>query len=112
EGGREVESFEPEYWVRHMLEPVQFAAAIETLARRGVSAYVEIGPGATLTNLVGQCLGETGAAYLPSLRGKESPWPRLMTGLGALHAQGVEIDWERLAPGSSLRVVRPSGEAI
>nr|WP_233261551.1 type I polyketide synthase [Vitiosangium sp. GDMCC 1.1324] len=97
DGGREGDVTNPEYWVRHMLEPVRFMAAIETLQSRGVSAYVEIGPGATLTNLVVQCLGEGPAVCAPSLNGQRDNWPSLLACLGALHAQGIDIDWRRFA---------------
>ncbi|WP_394829827.1 SDR family NAD(P)-dependent oxidoreductase [Pendulispora albinea] len=122
-GGREVEAFDAEYWVREMLEPVQFMDAVDALARRGVSAYVEIGPESTLSKLVAQCLGDAPSVCIPSLDREDDPptaadaqggdsgsWSRLLAGLGALHAQGVAIAWERFAPDVSHRIVRPSAD--
>ncbi|WP_158624963.1 type I polyketide synthase [Corallococcus terminator] len=104
-GGQEVDVSNPEYWVRHMLEPVQFSAAVETLAMRGVTACVEIGPGATLMNLVSQCLGDSAPLCVPSLNGPRDNWPSLVAGLGAIQAQGVAIDWERFAHAGAPRTV-------
>ncbi|WP_394849564.1 SDR family NAD(P)-dependent oxidoreductase [Pendulispora brunnea] len=118
DGGKELSMLPPEYWVRHMLEPVRFMAAVEALDRRGVSAYVEIGPGATLTNLVAQRLGERGAVCLPSLNGKEDePWSRLLSGLGTLYAQGVDVNWDGFSVGTAPRTVQrtqpaPDGAAV
>src|SRR6218665_2421312 len=105
EGGKEAEVSNPEYWVRHMLDPVRFMAAVDTLQSRGVSAYVEIGPGTTLTNLVVQYLGEGPAMCAPSLNGLRDNWPSLLACVGALYAQGVDIDWKGFAFPRSYRTV-------
>ncbi|WP_394849576.1 SDR family NAD(P)-dependent oxidoreductase [Pendulispora brunnea] len=110
DGGQEIAALDAEYWVRHMLEPVHFSAAVETLAKRGVTAYIEMGPRATLTHLVAQCLGEGPAAYLPSFsRDKDddtsSCWTTLLTGLGTLHTQGVDVDWTAFSPAAAHHTV-------
>ncbi|HVH45116.1 MAG TPA: beta-ketoacyl synthase N-terminal-like domain-containing protein, partial [Labilithrix sp.] len=117
EGGREVQALDAEYWVRHMLEPVRFTAALDMLERRGVSAYVEIGPGTTLTHLVAQRhsagagAGNKVAAHLPSLDGDRC-WDRLLATLAVLHSQGCDIDWERFSPRASHRpLARPDRSA-
>jgi len=43
---------------RHMMSPVQFVQLIENLYRAGARIFVECGPRAVLTNLVGEILGE------------------------------------------------------
>ena len=48
----------PEYWRRHLREPVRFAVGMETLAQMGVEAFVEIGPQPTLVVLGQQCLAD------------------------------------------------------
>jgi len=42
----------PEYWVRHLREPVRFADGAATLLADPRCAFVECGPGATLATLV------------------------------------------------------------
>jgi phthiocerol/phenolphthiocerol synthesis type-I polyketide synthase E len=43
---------DPEYWVRHLREPVRFADGAATLLADARCAFVECGPGATLATLV------------------------------------------------------------
>ncbi|WP_257927036.1 type I polyketide synthase, partial [Amycolatopsis iheyensis] len=48
---------DPDYWTRHIREAVRFGPAIETLAARGVTGFLEVGPDTTLTTLAGHTLG-------------------------------------------------------
>jgi len=97
DGGREADVSNPEYWVRHMLRPVQFIEAVAALEKRGVSAYVEIGPGTTLIDMVAQFVGEGSAVRVPSLDGQQDDWSSMLACLGALYTQGVDIDWKRFS---------------
>ena len=45
----------PEYWVRHIAEPVNFVAGMRCVQKRGRHVFVEVGPSAALTNLGKQC---------------------------------------------------------
>ena len=97
DGGREADVSNPEYWVRHMLRPVQFIEAVAALEKRGVSAYVEIGPGTTLIDMVAQFVGEGSAVRVPSLDGQQDDWSSMLACLGALYTQGVDIDWKKFS---------------
>jgi acyl transferase domain-containing protein len=50
----------PEYWVRQVREPVHFADAVEQLRAKGVTRFVEVGPGAALCALVAQAADDDG----------------------------------------------------
>ncbi|MGW3652778.1 acyltransferase domain-containing protein [Streptomyces sp. NPDC000878] len=50
------EACAPEFWVRELREPVQFADAVGLLARDGVTTYLELGPGEVLAGILGDCL--------------------------------------------------------
>jgi acyl transferase domain-containing protein len=57
--GRAVSSAEladPQYWIDHMLLPVQFTTAVECAWRAGGSTYLEMGPQDTLTKLAVRAL--------------------------------------------------------
>ena len=41
----------PQYWCRHLREPVRFAASMETLQQQGVEVFVELGPKPTLLGM-------------------------------------------------------------
>ncbi|MBV9445606.1 MAG: acyltransferase domain-containing protein, partial [Streptosporangiaceae bacterium] len=88
---------QPEYWVRQVREPVRFAAAVATLASRGVTAFVETGPGAALASAVRRCGMPPEAVIVAVLPRSGHPESRsVLTAAAALHAGGVDVDWESL----------------
>ncbi|MEI5103544.1 SDR family NAD(P)-dependent oxidoreductase [Streptomyces sp. PmtG] len=93
----------PEYWVRHVREAVRFADAVSASRDEGVTAFVEIGPGGTLTALG---LGSApDAVFLPALRADRTEEAALLTTVAALHARGVAVDWSAWFAGSGARRV-------
>ena len=48
----------PEYWRRHAREPVQFAAAVQTLEEQGAKIFLEMGPDPVLLGMARRCLKE------------------------------------------------------
>ncbi len=101
--GELIEEFTAEYWAVQARSAVRFADGIATLADLGVTAFVELGPDATLAGLAGECLAGThGVVVVPLLR-KDRPEKRsLLAALGAVHAHGVAVEWARFLPGSGL----------
>ncbi|GLW72074.1 hypothetical protein Kpho02_43730 [Kitasatospora phosalacinea] len=98
---------DPEYWVRHAREAVRFADAVAALREQGVTRFVELGPDAVLTALVGQCLDADPAAAevlaVPLLRRGRPEEATVAAALGALHAHGAPIDWAAYYAGSGAR---------
>ncbi|MEM7134161.1 MAG: type I polyketide synthase [Chloroflexota bacterium] len=97
----------PAYWVRHVQEAVRFGDGVTTLHEQGISIFLEIGPGATLLGMA-QTIYDSGVrsdedlgsdktsvnpVMLPSLRKNQNDWQQMLTSLGELYVQGVEIDW-------------------
>ena len=85
----------PDYWTRHIREPVRFAAGLATIHEQGIEIFVEIGPKPTLSGLGKQSLPAETLAWLPSLRSGKSDWQQLLESLAALYVRGVDIDWSR-----------------
>ena len=81
------------YWRCHTREPVQFAAALEDLAAQGYSIFLEVGPTPILTGIGQRCLPETHLTWLPSLRKGQDDWQQMLTSLGVLYRQGIDVDW-------------------
>ncbi|WP_415830378.1 SDR family NAD(P)-dependent oxidoreductase, partial [Kibdelosporangium persicum] len=94
-----VEWADPEYWVRHVRETVRFADGLRTLADQGATRFLELGPDAVLSALV-----ESGTA-VSALRKDRDEALSVVTALGALHANGVPVDWDKYFHGSGAKVV-------
>jgi acyl transferase domain-containing protein len=83
----------PSYWRRHVREPVRFSAMVETLHARGYRILVEIGPTPVLSDLARQCMPETDACCVPSLRRGHEDWRQLLSSLAAVYVAGAAVDW-------------------
>lgn len=83
----------PEYWCRHIRQPVRFASGMETLYQQGYGVFVEIGPEPILLGMGCHCLPEGVGAWLPSLRQGQQDWQQALSSLGELYVQGVGVDW-------------------
>nr|VFJ44432.1 MAG: Acyl transferase domain-containing protein [Candidatus Kentron sp. DK] len=90
----------PAYWVRHVREPVRFAAGVETLHTKGIDTFLEIGPKPALLGMARECLSDkadsAGMGWLASLREGQDDWQQLLWSLGEWHTRGGEIDWHSL----------------
>ncbi|MFF1915558.1 type I polyketide synthase [Streptomyces sp. NPDC058239] len=83
----------PDYWVRHIAEPVDFAAGMRTVARRGRHAYIEIGPSATLSSLARENHDAPGDTWLTSLRPARQDDLALLSSAAKLYAAGYPVSW-------------------
>lgn len=81
----------PEYWCRHVRQPVRFAASMTGLADADI--FIEMGPKPILLGMGRQCLSEHQGLWLPSLRPGQEDWQQLLTSLAQLYLQGVSVDW-------------------
>jgi len=83
----------PQYWCRHLREPVRFAASMETLQQLGVEVFVELGPKPLLLGMGRACLKEKNQLWLPSLRPGQEDWQQLLSSLAQLYMRGVPVNW-------------------
>ncbi|MFF4402121.1 type I polyketide synthase [Streptomyces sp. NPDC001480] len=95
---------DPEYWVRHVREPVRFHDALRRLRDDlGATRFLEVGPDATLTALAQAALDDPDRAevlLVPAAR-KDVPEVRgALTALARLFTAGVEPDWPALFTGA------------
>ncbi|MCX5209942.1 SDR family NAD(P)-dependent oxidoreductase [Kitasatospora sp. NBC_00240] len=106
----------PEYWVRHIREAVRFHDGIRTLDALGTGAYLEIGPGATLTALAEESLderqddgaGRPGAdrpVAVATLRADRPEVDTFTEALARLHVHGTPVDWSAAYAGRETRRV-------
>ena len=103
----------PEYWVRHMRQPVQFFASIRTLVENDEGGearpcmLLELGPRPSLLAMAQDSLGvgDSHVHCVPSLDPKKGDRQQVAEGLAALHARGVHVDWNRYHGGSNRTAV-------
>ncbi len=99
---------DPAYWVRHVREPVRFAAGVAGLAEAGVGVFVELGPHPVLSGMAQSCLPPGTGTWVPSLRRGHDDATQILSGLGTAYAAGVDVDWQGVGPRSVRRVVLPT----
>uniref|UniRef100_A0AAU2JVB5 SDR family NAD(P)-dependent oxidoreductase n=1 Tax=Streptomyces sp. NBC_00049 TaxID=2903617 RepID=A0AAU2JVB5_9ACTN len=88
---------DPEYWVRHLRQPVRFTDAVNGLKEQGISRWLELGPDAVLTALAQQIIEDgEGHVFTPALRVGRSETDTFLTALAHLHVTGVDVDWATL----------------
>ncbi len=99
------QAVDPGYWLRHLRQPVRFAAALRELAGDPDRVLLEVGPGRGLATLVRR-QDEVRSAAVSSL-GKPGEEDReqeaVLTALGRLWLAGVEVDWQDFAAGERRR---------
>ena len=101
----------PQYWVKHIRQPVRFAQGMELLLRAG-DVFLEVGPQSLLIKMGRQCLPAdadaslaTESSWLPSLQIGQDNWQTILTSLGQLWLRGAPVDWSAVSPASILREV-------
>ncbi|GCB89534.1 putative polyketide synthase [Streptomyces noursei] len=89
---------DPDYWVRHVREAVRFADGVQTLAERGVTAFLELGPDGTLCAMAQDTLDAlpTQPVTVPALRRDRGEQESVLSALTRLYVGGVAPDWDAL----------------
>jgi myxalamid-type polyketide synthase MxaB len=90
----------PEYWVRHVMEPVRFSAGIAAMHAEGCRVYLELGPQPTLTHLGARSLPDASLTWLASLDPRRADSEQAFESLGTLYVRGLDIDWEAFDQGA------------
>ncbi|MDO0925246.1 SDR family oxidoreductase [Streptomyces sp. TG1A-8] len=83
----------PEYWVRHIGEPVRFLDGIRAVAKRGRHALIEVGPQAGLTALARRSVTVEDHLWLASLRRRDTTTATTLTALADYYAAGLGVSW-------------------
>ncbi|MET0400085.1 MAG: type I polyketide synthase, partial [Longimicrobiaceae bacterium] len=93
---RPEEATDPEYWARHLCNPVRFAEGMAELLGDRRRVLLEVGPGRTLGTFAVHA-GAAEAAVFASLRHaytRQADQAFLLETLGRLWMAGVRVDWD------------------
>jgi acyl transferase domain-containing protein len=90
------EATSPEYWVRHLREPVRFMEGALTLLQDADRIYLEIGPGSTLANFIRSCSDKQVqvVSSLPGPGEKTDEVEHVTSSIAGLWLAGIELDWK------------------
>jgi acyl transferase domain-containing protein len=86
----------PDYWRRHVREPVRFAQGMQTLVEEGCHAFLELGPSPVLLGMARESTEATDSLWLSTLRRNRNDWAESLGSLQALYHAGLAIDWKGL----------------
>jgi acyl transferase domain-containing protein len=99
---------DPQYWVRHLRQPVLFSAGLASASRLPNPLLIEVGPGRVLATLANESLPADAAEAIPSMRQQRDRTPDdevLLRALARMWVAGVPIRWEALDSGRERRRV-------
>ena len=89
---------DPEYWTRHLREPVRFAEGARVLWEAPGRVLLEVGPGTTAATLARQQAKEPASEVAVSSLGMagnpDGEWDALLLALGQLWTAGVAVHWD------------------
>lgn len=95
---------DPDYWPRHMSQPVRFADALQRLWARPNNILLEVGIGQTLCSLAMQHPARRAVSRpvalgsLPAVHANASDSFYMLETLGRLWLEGVKVNWEAVQP--------------
>ncbi|GLX40380.1 hypothetical protein Sros01_64530 [Streptomyces roseochromogenus] len=107
--GLPAEVVDPEYWVRHVRQPVRFADAVARAREAGAVRWLEVGPGGVLTALAQRIVPDAeDQVFAAALRADRPETESLLVALAHVHVDGGTVDWGRLTDGRGTLVDLPT----
>jgi malonyl CoA-acyl carrier protein transacylase len=86
----------PDYWCRHIRQPVRFADSFAALHQHRYQIFLEVGPKPVLLGMGYQCIPAADVSQLAlvsSLRPGQDDWQTMLESLGQLYGCGLPIAW-------------------
>ena len=84
----------PEYWVNHLVKPVNFAAGLQNVQARGSHIFLEVGPSSTLLDIGRMFAADTTHVWLPSLSPNElDNTDTIRRSLAQAYVNGAGVSW-------------------
>ncbi|MEU2622632.1 SDR family NAD(P)-dependent oxidoreductase [Streptomyces sp. NPDC007157] len=83
----------PDYWVRHIAEPVDFAAGMTCVQARGRHVFIEVGPSSALTGMGRQTGDPATHLWLNSAARSDTDAGTIRTALARAYEAGLDVSW-------------------
>lgn len=97
------------YWCRHLLEPVRFAASMETLHALKIDVFLEVGPHPVLLGMASRGRDTQRSAWVPSVRRGHHDRASVLAALGEIYLRGARYDARAVAlPSEPRKVALPT----
>ena len=90
---RPAEISTPDYWLRHIGEPVNFEAGMSALDRRGKHVCIEMGPSRALTALARRCVPSQDHRWLASLDRDDRDGTAIGDAVAQAYTIGLPVFW-------------------
>lgn len=99
-----------DYWIKQMLMPVQFSAALQEAYRQYDCDFLEIGPGSTLVRLaIGhQMTNSVAKSSLPTANSEVDENQHILNTAASLWVRGHKLNWQELVGDKPRRVSLPT----
>ncbi|QDY80144.1 type I polyketide synthase [Streptomyces qinzhouensis] len=94
------EAGDPDFWVRHVREPVRFHDAIGRLSADGAGAFLELGPRPVLAPVLEECLAPRPAPVAVVAAGGAAEERSVPAAVARLHLSGLPVAWRSVLPGA------------
>ena len=88
---------DPQYWTRHLRQPVRFADGVAAVLAQPDRVLLEVGPGRALTALAAAQRRAPAPVAIPTMGLPRDMLPdlaHLVTAVGKLWQDGVAVDWQ------------------
>ncbi|MFJ1569438.1 beta-ketoacyl synthase N-terminal-like domain-containing protein [Streptomyces erythrochromogenes] len=95
------EACDPDFWVRHVREPVRFHDAVGSLLADGAGAFLELGPEPALAPMLEECLAVCPAPGAVVPAGGTAEERSVLAAVARLHLLGVPVAWQSVLPGAA-----------
>ncbi|MBS2023574.1 MAG: SDR family NAD(P)-dependent oxidoreductase, partial [Deltaproteobacteria bacterium] len=99
---------DPQYWVRHLRQPVRFFEGIRAITDEPGRLLLEVGPGRTLSSLARQAGAGEAEQSLRHPQDAQDDAAVLLHTLGRLFCRGLTLDWDALDDTPRARVPLPT----
>ncbi|BCJ94415.1 hypothetical protein acsn021_19840 [Anaerocolumna cellulosilytica] len=83
-----------EYWLQHVLAPVNFYKAIKTCEAEGMEILLEVGAGNILSNMAKKIINKKDICIMPTLVRGGSDWHTIQEAMASLYVRGVTLKYE------------------